>query len=106
MIDPLMMPDTTTLGDTKEGYYIGREVDTSSKEAELPLHGPNVFPDDALTPGFQSVMTEYYDTMSKLGFHVAQLFAEAAGAKGYFDLPGMFDRYVFRKFAFHCGAFP
>ena len=31
-------------GDTKEGFYIGREVAADSEEAKQPLHGPNQWP--------------------------------------------------------------
>ena len=31
-------------GDTKEGLYFGREVPPDSKEACMPLHGPNQWP--------------------------------------------------------------
>lgn len=32
-------------GDTKEGYYIGREVSLDHPDASTPLCGPNVWPD-------------------------------------------------------------
>ncbi len=32
-------PSRQSRGDTKEGYYIGREVPSDSAEAALPLHG-------------------------------------------------------------------
>lgn len=34
-----------TRGDTKEGYYMGREVSMDHPDASKPLHGPNVWPD-------------------------------------------------------------
>jgi len=38
-------------GDTKEGYYIGREVPAESEEAKaFPLHGPNVWPAKEVLP--------------------------------------------------------
>lgn len=36
--------------DTKEGYYIGRELPTSERN---PLQGPNAWPDEALVPGYR-----------------------------------------------------
>ncbi|KAG6572739.1 gibberellin 2-beta-dioxygenase [Phytophthora cinnamomi] len=59
---------------------------------QLPLHGPNVFPDASAFPTFRATMETYHAAMCALGFGVAQLFAEAAGHKGRFDGPGMFDK--------------
>ncbi|KAL4106876.1 hypothetical protein PRIC1_004915 [Phytophthora ramorum] len=85
-------PTVQTRGDTKEGYYICRHVPLDSEEMQLPLHGPNVFPDAAKFPTFQETMDKYHAVMCELGFSVARLFAEAAGQKGSFDAPGMFDK--------------
>jgi isopenicillin N synthase-like dioxygenase len=40
------------VGDYKEGYYIGVEVDEDDREAEKPFYGPNVWP----APGNYRVM--------------------------------------------------
>jgi len=41
-------------GDTKEGFYIGREVPAESEEAQtFPLHGPNVWPNAEGLPGWR-----------------------------------------------------
>ena len=50
-------PEHQSQGDTKEGYYIGREVAADSDEARrFPLHGPNQWPDPALLPHWRGVM--------------------------------------------------
>ncbi|EGZ23227.1 hypothetical protein PHYSODRAFT_556079 [Phytophthora sojae] len=92
MNEETLDPAVQTRGDTKEGYYICRHVPPDSDEMRLPLHGPNVFPDAAAFPTFQATMETYHAAMCALGFRVAQLFAEAAGHKGRFDGPGMFDK--------------
>ncbi|KAG7390130.1 hypothetical protein PHYBOEH_007146 [Phytophthora boehmeriae] len=92
MNEETLDPKVQTRGDTKEGYYICRHVSLDSEEMQLPLHGPNLFPDTETFPTFQTTMEKYHAVMCDLGFQVAQLFAEAAGAKGYFDAPGMFDK--------------
>jgi isopenicillin N synthase-like dioxygenase len=92
MNEETLDPAKQTQGDTKEGYYICRHVDLGSDEMQLPLHGPNLFPDEAKFPGFKPTMEAYHARMCALGFQVAQLFAEAAGAKGAFDADGMFDK--------------
>lgn len=44
-------PTRQTRGDTKEGFYLGREVAMESEEARSnPLHGPNVWPDPVKLP--------------------------------------------------------
>ncbi|CAI5715025.1 unnamed protein product [Peronospora destructor] len=48
--------------------------------------------DKAKFPTLQETMEKYYVAMCKLGFEMAKLFAEAAGEKGKFDGPGMFDK--------------
>ncbi|OQR81397.1 hypothetical protein THRCLA_11773 [Thraustotheca clavata] len=90
MNEETLDPAVQTQGDTKEGYYICREA--QSDELHLPLHGTNVFPDPTKYPTFKATTTKYFDQMNSLGFHVAQLFAKAAGSPGTFDHPGMFDR--------------
>ncbi|GMF31885.1 unnamed protein product [Phytophthora fragariaefolia] len=85
-------PAAQTRGDTKEGFYICRHVPPGSPEASLPLHGPNVFPDAATFPAFRHTMETYHAAMCELGLAVARLLAEAAGHKGGFDAPGMFDK--------------
>ncbi|RLN86307.1 hypothetical protein BBJ28_00001859 [Nothophytophthora sp. Chile5] len=92
MNEETLDPAVQTRGDTKEGYYICRHVPLDSEEMALPLHGPNVFPAAESFPTFQQTMETYHAAMCELGFGVAQLFAEAAGAKGAFDGPGLFDK--------------
>lgn len=94
MNEETLDPAAQTTGDTKEGYYICRHVDLGSDEMKLPLHGPNLFPDAKDFPDFQRVMEQYHARMCDLGFQVARVFAEAAGAKGFFDADGMFDKCV------------
>ncbi|TYZ57896.1 hypothetical protein PybrP1_010500 [[Pythium] brassicae (nom. inval.)] len=92
MNEETLDPDVQTQGDTKEGYYICRHVELGSDEMKYPLHGPNVFPDAAAYPTFQQTTEAYHAAMCALGFRVAQVFAEAAGAPGAFDGEGMFDK--------------
>jgi isopenicillin N synthase-like dioxygenase len=73
-------------GDTKEGFYFGREVPAGSPEAELPLHGPNVWPPPALLPGFRPAVEEYFREASALGHRLLRLLALSLGlAPGHFD---------------------
>lgn len=71
-------------------------MELDSEEMKYPLHGPNLFPDEAKFPTFKETMETYHSKMCDLGFGVAQLFCAAAGAPGAFDAEGMFDKYVLR----------
>jgi isopenicillin N synthase-like dioxygenase len=55
--------DTSIIGstDTKEGYYIGREVPGDSEEAKKPMRGPNLWPEESLLPNWRKDMTEYFE---------------------------------------------
>ena len=85
-------PARQSRGDTKEGYYIGREVAANSPEASLPLHGPNVWPPEALLPGWRDTMERYAEACRELGMRLTLLLALALDLEpGYFDQPGRFD---------------
>jgi isopenicillin N synthase-like dioxygenase len=90
-------PARQSRGDTKEGYYIGREVAADSPEAALPLHGPNVWPPEALLPGWRDTMERYAAACRALGMRLTRLLALALGlAPGFFnerfDAPQFFLR--------------
>lgn len=84
-------PGSQSRGDTKEGYYIGREVPLDSPEADLPLHGPNVWPPAAKLPGFRPAAEAYMASLTALGRRLVALLALSLGLpRGHFD--GAFDR--------------
>lgn len=79
-------PDNQSRGDTKEGFYFGREVPADDPEAALPLHGPNQWPSEALLPGFRAAVTSYFDALTDLGHKLLRLLALALKLPGdYFD---------------------
>ena len=62
-------PSPPPPGDTKEGYYIGREISASSEEAQLfPLHGPNQWPDPLLLPEWRKTMERYFSALQVSGW--------------------------------------
>ncbi|PSC70026.1 putative 2-oxoglutarate-dependent dioxygenase [Micractinium conductrix] len=68
--------------DTKEGYYIGRELPTSERN---PLQGPNAWPDEALVPGYRSAMSAYFSEVLALGDRMLERLALALGLpQGWF----------------------
>ncbi len=98
-------PSNQTEGDTKEGFYIARDVPVHD-EAYNPskLSGPNVWPTPAaLTHGYEdnpdrsgaasfdcvlwkNIMNEYFDKLNSIGFQLVKLLALAIGLpSNYFD---------------------
>lgn len=53
--------------DLKEGLYFGAELpaDHPKVRAGVPLHGPNLFPENI--PGFRDAVLEYLDELTRLG---------------------------------------
>ncbi len=58
--------------DAKEGLYFGSELgaDDPSVKAGVPLHGPNLFPEDV--PGFRQTVLAYLDALTKVGHAVME----------------------------------
>jgi isopenicillin N synthase-like dioxygenase len=90
-LDPV---NQLTRGDTKEGFYIGREISVDDvKYDPTKLRGPNEWPTTTTTiwteaecQEFRTVMTNYHEQMSQLGFRIVQLLALAIGLdEDYFD---------------------
>mmetsp|Transcript_8405 Transcript_8405/g.19617 ORF Transcript_8405/g.19617 Transcript_8405/m.19617 type:complete len:317 (+) Transcript_8405:30-980(+) len=65
-------PAKQTCGDTKEGYYIGSEIPAGHPLAEVPLHGPNVWP---ALPNWRAAMEEYSAEMERIGRSLLRLIA-------------------------------
>ncbi|KAH9066131.1 2OG-Fe-II oxygenase [Lactarius deliciosus] len=68
-------------GDVHEGFDLGWEdpdtdIVRSSKE-DGPMAGENIWPDDALLPGFRQAVLEYYYAAVRLGQYLFPLFALA-----------------------------
>jgi len=76
-------PRSQKQGDTKEGYYIGREV-VDSNPARFA--GPNVWPPQQ--DEFRSIMMDYFDKMMVVGQRVVRLLALSLGLEAKF-----FDEY-------------
>ncbi|GLI63800.1 hypothetical protein VaNZ11_006885 [Volvox africanus] len=78
-------------GDTKEGFYFGREVAADSPESKKPLHGPNQWPDPQLMPRYREVTWQYYEALYGLGLRLLRLLALSLGLPEAYFAP-MFDR--------------
>eukprot|EP00009_Paramoeba_aestuarina_P012878 CAMPEP_0201525402 /NCGR_PEP_ID=MMETSP0161_2-20130828/28097_1 /ASSEMBLY_ACC=CAM_ASM_000251 /TAXON_ID=180227 /ORGANISM="Neoparamoeba aestuarina, Strain SoJaBio B1-5/56/2" /LENGTH=319 /DNA_ID=CAMNT_0047925303 /DNA_START=100 /DNA_END=1059 /DNA_ORIENTATION=- len=75
-------PKVQTQGDTKEGYYLGRE----SEEENFPLHGNNQWPDESIVPQWKEVMSDYIKQMGDIGFELNKTLAVGLGFKeDYFE---------------------
>ena len=79
-------PARQKTGDTKEGYYIGREVEPGSAEHGLPLRGPNNWPDEAALglASFRGPMQSYYDHVCDLARRLMPSFEAALGLEKNF----------------------
>lgn len=83
--------DPTALPDTKEGYYVGRELSAGS--CNLPLHGPNVWPPEPVCPGFRQAMMDYHTEMVGLSNRILRLLESALELQpGWFE--DKFDRSI------------
>ena len=67
--------------DLKESYDVGVDLplDHPTVAADLPLHGPNQWPEPAEAPGFREASEEYFDAASRLGQRLLGLFALSLG---------------------------
>lgn len=84
-------PEVQTRGDTKEGYYIGPEVDREDGRYDpAKLSGPNVWPSSEASeegrggvshglPNFRPVMEQYHAAASAVGHKLVRLLALAIG---------------------------
>uniref|UniRef100_A0A7S3QLD7 Fe2OG dioxygenase domain-containing protein n=2 Tax=Dunaliella tertiolecta TaxID=3047 RepID=A0A7S3QLD7_DUNTE len=88
-------PSSQKQGDTKEGFYFGREISPESPEAKLPLHGPNQWPNEHLVPGYRASMEQYMRAMNELGHRLLRLLALGLGLP-----PDHFDRFFDRPMIF------
>lgn len=67
--------------DLKEGIYFGEELPDQDPrvEARLPMHGPNLFPDQPA--GFKPVVLDYLRQLTALGHHLMRGLALSLGLK-------------------------
>lgn len=84
-------PERQTKGDSKEGFYIGKDVPADSPEYDpTKLTGPNQWPSPEKCPSmmdcqaFQDVMNEYRSECIRVGFRLVQLIALAIGLDEHF----------------------
>ncbi|CAM9597469.1 unnamed protein product [Scytosiphon promiscuus] len=82
MHDQALDPGNQTKGDTKEGYYIFREMDAAATvsdaeqgSAARPLKGPNQWPSETLVPGWKATMQEHFARMHAVGQRLVRLLA-------------------------------
>lgn len=63
--------------DLKESFYLGvdRDQDDPLVRAGIPLQGPNLWPDEALVPGFQATSEAFAASMQRLARHLMGLIA-------------------------------
>jgi isopenicillin N synthase-like dioxygenase len=94
MEEETLDPTVQKKGDTKEGFYIGRDIQPNDpKYNPAKLSGPNCWPTIQTTPEmgedcdeFRRVMETYFDEISHVALHVVRLIALAIGLpEDFFD---------------------
>ena len=70
-------PKKQSKGDTKEGYYIGREP--TDEEKHIKMMSQNVWPDSSVLPRWKDTMERYNRAMQKVGFVITELIAASMG---------------------------
>jgi isopenicillin N synthase-like dioxygenase len=65
--------------DLKEGLYFGQELPATDPRvrAGLPLHGPNLFPEEV--PGFREAVLDYLQALTAVGHRLIALIARGLG---------------------------
>jgi polar amino acid transport system ATP-binding protein len=65
--------------DWKEGLYLGTELEAADPRvrAGVPLHGPNLLPDEAVLPGLRAAVLAYMDQVVALGHRVMAALAQS-----------------------------
>ena len=86
MQEETLDPSKQRIGDTKEGFYIGKDVPKDSEEYNpAKLAGPNMWPSESLSPsmedcdGFKETMNRYRAACSRVGLEVVRMLAQAIG---------------------------
>ena len=76
--------------DQKEGIYFGRELRSNDPRVQrgLPLHGPNLFPEDP--PGLRDTVLEYLEEMTRLAHALMRGIALSLGL----EADWFYDRYT------------
>jgi len=87
MQEETLDPSTQTEGDTKEGYYIGREIAEGDPRYDpVKLRGPNQWPETSLLPSFRPIMEDYHCRATALAMRVVRLIALGLGLEeSHFD---------------------
>jgi len=93
--DETLDPAQQQRGDTKEGWYFGREATSGSPSG--PLQGPNLWPSPALAPGVRETLEAYMAACVALSRKLLRLFAlalqlDAEHFAEHFDRPQFFLR--------------
>ncbi|CAM9287485.1 unnamed protein product [Ectocarpus sp. 6 AP-2014] len=82
MHEEILDPSKQVKGDTKEGYYIFRELPTppdGKEDAARPLKGPNQWPSEDVVPGWRATMQSYFTTMHAVGVRLSGLLSVGLG---------------------------
>eukprot|EP00903_Cladosiphon_okamuranus_P019798 g18198.t2 len=79
MHEQILDPANQTKGDTKEGYYVFRELAVDDEQASKSLKGTNQWPSEDLVPGWKTTMQEYFSRMHAVGERLVGLLSVGLG---------------------------
>lgn len=107
---PLKGELTSGIPDQKEGYYFGTELPASDpRSGVVPLHGPNIFPDNVV-PELRSAVLNYTDAVAHLASQLLK--GLAVGLLGPDHINYFHERFsseptcLFRVFRYPAHTFP
>ncbi len=117
-IAPLLRPDADRAGVAQQLdtacrahgfiYVVGHGVDDPRVQAQTPLHGRNLFPQNASLPGFRETLLDYMAALTALGHRLMQAIALSLELPaGYFAERYTADPLIlFRLFNYPTRALP
>eukprot|EP00904_Undaria_pinnatifida_P005444 jgi/Undpi1/2029/HiC_scaffold_12.g05415.m1 len=86
MHEEMLDPSSQVKGDTKEAFYVFREVIAGSEEDSKPLTGPNQWPSEHLLPGWKKTVQDHFNRMLALDMKLAGMLATGLGlGSSFFD---------------------
>ena len=79
-------PATQKEGDTKEGFYLGRELEADEPENPIERRDGNKWPDESAIPHFRRAMQAYHAALHETGKHIVDLLGLALDlGRAYFN---------------------
>ncbi|CAK8534032.1 unnamed protein product [Lathyrus sativus] len=93
------------VGDYKEGFYIGVEVDEDDPESSKPFYGTNKWPEPDVLPGWRETMEKFHREALEVGKAVGKIIALALDLDvDFFEKPEMLGEPIATLRLLHYGG--